>query len=207
MEHRFKQRLTGAVVLVALGVIFLPMLLSGPVEQTRVDIELDMPAAPETPAMPELPTAGDLDAPEPGSDLADQPAPRDTTAVPEGAPAPTPPQVETAPDAGAEPTAEPATEPATEPEADTEPAPRSETATAASGFFVQVGAFGSRDNARRLAATLRDDGFEVHLREGSAAEALSHRVQVGPYPDRNTAEREAQALADRHELAGFIVEP
>ncbi|MBS3785374.1 MAG: SPOR domain-containing protein [Gammaproteobacteria bacterium] len=55
MDKRFKQRLAGAVVLVALGVIFIPMLLSGPVQQTRVDIELDIPPEPTTPAVPELP--------------------------------------------------------------------------------------------------------------------------------------------------------
>ena len=43
-----KQRLVGAVVLVALGVIFLPMLVKGPAPDSGVsDVSLDAPAEPK----------------------------------------------------------------------------------------------------------------------------------------------------------------
>ena len=43
-----KQRLVGAVVLVALGVIFLPMLVKGPAPDSGVsDVSLDVPAEPK----------------------------------------------------------------------------------------------------------------------------------------------------------------
>ncbi len=160
VDQRFKQRLIGAIVLVALGVIFLPMLLSGPVEQTRVDIQLDMPAEPSLGAAPSLPenTAGE--APEPGRALADEPA------------------------LGAE-----------------------EAASVGAGFFVQVGAFGSRDNARRLSGRLEEDGLTVRIDEDNREDRLPYRVQVGPLETQSAAEAMAQRLAADHDLPGYIVEP
>ena len=43
METALKQRLVGAMVLVALAVIFLPMLIKGPAPESGVgDVSLDM---------------------------------------------------------------------------------------------------------------------------------------------------------------------
>lgn len=48
MEPALKQRVVGAVVLVALAVIFLPMLVKGPAPQSGVsDVPLELPAAPQ----------------------------------------------------------------------------------------------------------------------------------------------------------------
>src|SRR6478672_4105145 len=47
MDSRLKQRLIGAAVLVALAVIFLPMLVQGPAPDSGVsDVPLSMPDAP-----------------------------------------------------------------------------------------------------------------------------------------------------------------
>ena len=47
MDTALKQRLIGAVVLVALAVIFLPMLVKGPAPDSGVsDVPLDVPSAP-----------------------------------------------------------------------------------------------------------------------------------------------------------------
>src|SRR5688572_5444081 len=48
MEPALKQRVVGAVVLVALAVIFLPMLVKGPAPESGVsDVPLQLPKAPE----------------------------------------------------------------------------------------------------------------------------------------------------------------
>ena len=48
MDTALKQRLIGAVVLVALAVIFLPMLVKGPAPDSGVsDVPLEVPAAPD----------------------------------------------------------------------------------------------------------------------------------------------------------------
>ena len=193
MEQRFKQRLIGAVVLVALGVIFLPMLLSGPVERTRVDIELDMPAAPVLDKGPALPAEARLASPEPGQALADQPAPRDSDAVPDAADAPE--SINIAPASTAEAVADEGIPPDGMPIAEGE------------ALYVQVGAFGSIDNAESLAARLRDAGLALRVLEDDRDGRLAYRVQVGPVPGTEAAERMAQRLAENHELPGFVVEP
>lgn len=49
MDSSLKQRLVGAVVLIALAVIFLPMLVKGPAPDSGVsDVPLDIPAEPKT---------------------------------------------------------------------------------------------------------------------------------------------------------------
>lgn len=49
MDSSLKQRLVGAVVLIALAVIFLPMLVKGPAPDSGVsDVSLDIPAEPRT---------------------------------------------------------------------------------------------------------------------------------------------------------------
>ncbi|MEO6155865.1 MAG: SPOR domain-containing protein [Thermomonas sp.] len=65
MESSLKQRLVGATVLVALAVIFLPMLVKGPAPDSGVsDVSLDIPAEPNadratnTVDLPLMPAAG-----------------------------------------------------------------------------------------------------------------------------------------------------
>ncbi|PWG61177.1 hypothetical protein DEM34_17825 [Spiribacter halobius] len=170
------------------------MLLSGPVERTRVDVPLDVPEAPEPIAAPALPEADLLEEPPPGESLADMPRP-----APEDAPAVGPATTEGGDSA------------ATAPEAD-DPAPTDEPsadgddgAAAEGGFAVQVGGFGSRDNAIRLRDRLREDGFETWVDEAEVDGRTVHRVRVGPVPARDEAEALAQRLAESHELPGLII--
>ncbi len=188
MEQRFKQRLLGAAVLVALAVIFLPMLLSGPVERTRVDIELDMPPEPEIDAAPTLPSAEDFTGERREAALANQPAPTELDSADEE------PAASSTLEVRPEPEPEPEPEPQVVATAPAEPEP---------AFYVQVGAFGSAENAERLASQLRDDDLSVRVIE----EAGAHRVQVGPVDSRANAERLTQRLAEGYELPGFIIEP
>ena len=64
MDTPLKQRLIGAAVLVALAVIFLPMLVQGPAPDSgAADVPLSMPATPDTGMETrELPLAGPADA-------------------------------------------------------------------------------------------------------------------------------------------------
>jgi cell division septation protein DedD len=69
MDTSLKQRLIGAAVLVALAVIFLPMLVQGPAPDSgAADVPLSMPATPDTGMETrELPLAGPADAPSGGA--------------------------------------------------------------------------------------------------------------------------------------------
>ena len=69
MDTSLKQRLIGAAVLVALAVIFLPMLVQGPAPDSgAADVPLNMPATPDTGMETrELPLVGPADAPSGGA--------------------------------------------------------------------------------------------------------------------------------------------
>jgi cell division septation protein DedD len=84
MDTSLKQRLVGAVVLVALAVIFLPMLVKGPAPDSGVsDVALDVPAEPAAAdgmVSRDLPLVAPAGAPEGGatgmpSSMPDAPAP------------------------------------------------------------------------------------------------------------------------------------
>jgi DedD protein len=210
MDSRAKQRLTGAVILVAVFVLFVPELLTGPGKNTPADapaeeglrrytIDLDAPSNPaqttprasepavvlppvENPmqAAPALATPGEAAAPEadspaPAGVAAARPAPADTNNVSATPPAPrsTPPvpRVETA---------RPASAPAVPPEK--------------GSFAVQLGSFGSRDNADRLVRDMTAKGFSAFVAPIKSNGRELYRVRVGPTRDRLQAEALATQL-------------
>jgi hypothetical protein len=71
-------------------------------------------------------------------------------------------------------------------------------------YAVQVGAFGNPTNAQRFSGDLERQGFPtVTAPHRSGAEPLL-LVQVGPYPDRDTASRARERL-DSHGISGYLV--
>jgi cell division protein FtsN len=63
-------------------------------------------------------------------------------------------------------------------------------------LYVQVGAFGRRDNAERLRERLLDAiPHQIRIRESESTESAFYRVQVGPLRDRALAESVSQRLA------------
>jgi DedD protein len=215
MESRAKQRLTGAIILVALFVLLVPELLTGPRDShpatdspsgegmRRYTIDLDaqnsagQPVAPEgneaPVALPEVaPTpAASTGRALPGeeatapaeSEVATNPAPAPNTAV-----ATAPPPVAIAP------------RPAPTPAVTAAPAPRAEAphvgpATAPRGsFVVQLGSFGSKDNAERLVRDMTAKGFTTFIAPITTNGRELYRVRVGPTRDRASAEALATQL-------------
>ena len=82
LDKAYKQRMVGALVLVALAVIFLPMLFSRQDEQRQVTVEA--PAAPQAPAMPQV-QVEPVVVPEPQS-LPQEPVPSDDEIAQQEAP-------------------------------------------------------------------------------------------------------------------------
>lgn len=70
-------------------------------------------------------------------------------------------------------------------------------AAAGSGWFVQVGAFGTRANAQRRVAELKTKGHVATIATVSTAPA--YRVRIGPFAERAEADR----LAARVKAEGF----
>ena len=181
-----KQRLIGALVLISLAVIFVPMLFDEP-HPERTSRVIDIPDEPVFPAVQvRSPTQEQL--PE-----TIESAPAWRIEEPEAAAA-TPP---------AEPAQPAVTQPASPqsqaPAATPTPAPQPEqiqyAETMQGAWVVQLGSFGNADNARGLRDRVREAGYNAHVQRVERADAAPlHRVFAGPFIERSDADKAKQAL-------------
>ena len=209
MDSPLKQRLIGAAVLVALAVIFLPMLLKGPdvKEPDAAQVPLSMPATPdgeyETRELPLTAPEGSAPA---GGVLGMTPAetaPLPVPSVPAAAAS-----VATAAPAASMSVAAPAVASVPAPAASVA-APAAapvEAARVASGkYMVNIGSFGNLANANALVAKLRAQKLPVVADKVALASGSAMRVRVGPYADRATAEAARLRAQETTGAAGKVV--
>ncbi|KDN98130.1 MULTISPECIES: SPOR domain-containing protein [Pseudomonas] len=212
LDKVVKQRMVGALVLVALAVIFLPMLFSREDEMRQVRVE-----APEAPAAPTLPQVQvePVQVPEPQV-LPEEPVIVEQSAapaqapsapiapVPSATPAPTPaPAVPAVAAKPAEPA--PAKAPA-KPAATVATAPKPAAGKIdANGlpvsWSIQMASLSNRASADNLQKTLRSQGYNAYIR---SAEGMN-RVYVGPLIERAEAERLRDVINRQQKLKGFVV--
>lgn len=216
LDKGIKQRMVGALVLVALAVIFLPMLFTREDEMRQVRVE-----APEAPAMPSLPQVQvePVQVPEPqplpevpeqspvvvnestspmttpSQPIAPAPAPTQVTQAPPPKPVPAPvPKVETRPVATPAPTATAsATKPAAPSKVDINGLPVS--------WSIQLASLSNRAGADNLQKKLRSQGYNAYIRSADGM----NRVYVGPLIERAEAERLRDVINRQHSLKGFVV--
>lgn len=199
MDVRVRERLVGALVLVAIIVLLVPAVLKGPASQRAeplaqpaqsVEVLLD-----DSDALP-----GDDDLmPEPEPEPDPDPQVRvaaDPSAVPASHPSTAPP-----PEAAKPPVASGSSENSAPPPAIRSlPAPPTGATSADTpAWAIQLGAFSTRDKAESLVADLRKRGYAAFVLEYRAAGKVLHRVRVGPEQDR----ARAVAIADRLRKDGF----
>lgn len=199
MERQLKERIVGATVIVALGIIVIPWLLDGPAQSTRpVEQAIELPPADQpgrTYTIPLDPGAGPPVQVEnnngaqpvparPGAGAVQRPGPVDTTATtPVSRPEQPAPQPAPQP---AQPAPRPAPSPVTQPA----PAPAPQAAPSGDGpWTVQVGSFSQPDNAQTLQRRLAGEGFEAFISRVATDAGTMHRVRVGPVPERDAAEK------------------
>lgn len=180
MEIRVRERLVGALVLVAIVVLLVPSILKGraPPSQSTPDQptkRVEVPVEPEAKA-----PADDVLVPEP--ELPDAPPP---IAVP-------PPQDSVPAKAGL-----PPERPAEKPPEATKPAkpPVATGPSEAPAWAVQLGAFSNRAKAEQLVAELRKRGYAAFVLEYRVTGQVLYRVRVGPEQDRERAAEIAARLA------------
>jgi len=227
MESRAKQRLTGAIILVALFVLLVPELLTGPRDahpaadspsgegMRRYTIDLDAqnsagqpmaPAGHEAPvALPEVTApmgaAAELAVPGEVAAAPSEPAPTANPAPAPNNPTSTSPTTATA---AATPRPAPAAAPTTAAPPRAE-APHVAPANPPRGsFVVQLGSFGSKENAERLVRDMNAKGFTTFIAPISTNGRELYRVRVGPTRDRASAE-ELAARLKRIGQSGSIV--
>ncbi|KXS36914.1 MAG: DedD protein [Halomonadaceae bacterium T82-2] len=212
MKYGMRERVSGAVILLALGVIFIPMLFDEPpardprpepalsIEQP-VEVEQAPVAEPAPPS-----SLGQIQSPQAGG----EPAPAPSTAADNDKASPASTGGES--DAGAgsgdkpDPIAElarnaqvhqqpAAGEPAAEPEK-REPAPR------AGEWAVQVGSFGEPGNAERLEKKLDAQGFNAYRRP---RDNNLTSVYVGPFATSEAGEKARTELKEKVNLQGLLI--
>ncbi|WP_095083035.1 SPOR domain-containing protein [Pseudomonas sp. Irchel s3h17] len=206
LDNAYKQRMVGALVLVALAVIFLPMLFSREDEQRQVVVEA--PAAPQAPTLPQV-QVEPVVVPEPQA-LPQEPVPSDAEIAMEQAPAtPTTAPVPSAPIApppvAAKPVAPaPKSAPAPVTATASKPAatqPRVDANGLSVSWSVQLASLSSRESAESLQKTLRSQGYNAYIRTADG----KNRVFVGPLVERAEADRLRDLLGRQHNLKGFVV--
>lgn len=195
MDAALKQRMVGALVLIALAVIFIPMILEGPPADSITSRDLEIPPRPDSRVIPVNPErarrastnrpAGQSSEREPAQEQEEEP-PADPASLPAvdvatADPAtPVPEEVAPAP-------IEAATEEAEAPAVvarEEEPDPATQDAA---GWVVQVGSFRDQGNAVELVAALRQAEFPARLEAVSSGNGTMHRIRVGPYASESEA--------------------
>lgn len=198
MERALKERIIGAAVLVLFVVLVVPIFLDGP--PTENDIVSERVLLPGQESQKTQTVVLERNRTEP--------VPSANAPVAEAAPEPTPEQPKTQQETPkqaaveqeavqeepAPPVAEKKPEPA--PKAVTaEPEVKKAPAASTTGMWaVQLGSFSSKENADRLAANLRKQGYAAFLSQLSTASGQLHRVRIGPQKDRQSAEAMAARL-------------
>jgi DedD protein len=222
MEQTLKQRLVGAIVLISLGVIFIPIILEGPDDEWTPRVQ-EMPAPPRIhyQTQPELPVSNER--PEPAVPAR---SPQVETVTPPGrAVVPDEPAVEevaadksvakqdavdtaveTKTDKKVTPAPAPVLKTPPVPEPKPKPGPKPAPAVSTGGWVVQVGSFSQAQNATGLRDRLRKSGYTVFLRDARRGERRIYRVLLGPVAKRAEAERLRDNVARRHRLKGLVIE-
>jgi len=183
MDQKLKHRLTGAIILVSLAVIFIPVILEGP----------DNEWTPLNHGIPEPPQLGyKVDMDKPRSVVVPVPVP----VKPEQTAVRTPVYKPAAP--ARKKTGSPVPKP--------ESAARAESATETlSGWYVQVGSFSQELNASGLSKRLKLSGYNARLQKTTTETGAAWRVIVGPGKSRAGAEKMRDKLANERQLKGIVI--
>lgn len=212
-----KQRVIGALVLLALIIIFVPMLFNRQDDARKVAVEAPpQPAAPTVPATEVQPVQTPEAPPvvvvpdEPAKPLGKPQTPIAGTAgqaPAQNAPvttAPAQPQpaapVAKAPAAPAPVASAPAA-PAVTPAPAAKPDSRLGAANLPNSWSVQLASLSSRPSADALQAKLRSQGYNAYVRTADGM----NRVFVGPVIERSEADRLRDQLNKQNGVKGFVV--
>ena len=192
---QLKQRIVGAVVLVALGVIFIPMILNrddshSGISSTNIPEkprELQQLANQTTPALPSAP-----EQPAATRQIVDKdtpPLPQATAPLAQETPAPVKPE----------------TTRAAIPETTKEKPPTPSAPVKARGWVVQIASFTDRNKALQLRNRLRKAKFISFVEATTAKHGTLYRVRVGPVIKREEADKLQAKIARQLKLKGALV--
>jgi DedD protein len=189
-DNRIKQRIIGAIVLVSLGVIFIPMILSGGGEQTMPLFGSPIPTKPDNIA--DIKVLEFENTPTPPETPSEIRSPVDNYSKEDDKPViqPVKPQAETKEKVKKSSTSD-------------------KTATKESkplkAWAVQVGSFENRKNALALKDKLIKRGFRAFVERIVTQDKTSYRVRVGPEVRRENAENLQKKIEQKMNIKGIVM--
>ncbi|MDH3491469.1 MAG: SPOR domain-containing protein [Gammaproteobacteria bacterium] len=188
MERALKERIIGAAILVSFVVLVVPIFLDGPPgENEMVSERVLLPGQDEQKTQTVVLERNRTEPVPLTSSATAAPDPVTPAAAPS-----TTQKTEKSP-----PVVEKKSEPAQK-VVESAPMPQVKPPPAASTtgmWAVQLGSFSNKENAEKLAADLRKQGYAAFLSQLATDSGQLHRVRIGPQKDRDSAEAMAQRLA------------
>ncbi|MDF2491232.1 MAG: sporulation protein [Pseudomonas sp.] len=215
LDKGVKQRIVGALVLVALAVIFLPMLFTrqdevrevqveapqAPARSELPEVQVDPVAVPEPQALPQAPAVSEAPPVVVDESTAPMTAPRQPITPSHEAAAKAPAKAP-APVARAE---APASPQASSPAPMAAQAPNAGNKVDGNGlpvsWSIQVASLSNRAGADNLLKTLRSQGYNAYIRTAGGL----NRVFVGPLIERSEAERVRDVINRQQKIKGIVV--
>ena len=184
MERALKERIIGAAILVLFVVLVVPIFLDGPPNDNEVVSERVLLPGQDAQSTQTVVLERNRTEPVPPASDSGGTVTKESEskpAQPKTKETPAPPAAKKQPDkappvaATAEPKAAPAASP--------------------TGMWaVQLGSFSNKENAEKLAADLRKQGYAAFLSQLGTGSGQLHRVRIGPQKDRESAEAMAGRL-------------
>jgi DedD protein len=198
MDRALKERIIGVIVLVVFAVIIVPVFLDGPADQSEVVSESLLLPGQNSEARKQQTIVLDRD--------------RDEPVPPASSPAPAQQEPAGTGTTQTKPTSQPDSQPAKK-ELPKQPVPEAAPASTAiatseTGLWaVQLGSFSNQENAERLAAELRKQGYAAFLSQIKNGDSSLHRVRIGPQKDRDAAEAVAAKLKSAGHASQVVPHP
>lgn len=222
MDKRLQQRLIGAAVLIALAVIFLPMLLNGGGGSKHVSVKMKLPPEPNykftnntpKPLAPQQNSGNSsvqkqLPVSETASQREKVSPPTSTTEQNKAKPTPLSPSTSSSPKATLPAAGKPQSGSGKKKAKNMAPPPSQVNAPSAqptvSAWVVQVASFTKENSALALRNRLRKAGFSSYIDRYKHTGHVYYRVRVGPKLSHAKAENMLKRITRVIKLKGMLV--
>jgi len=186
MDIALKQRLVGATVLVALGVIFIPMLLDGPGTGGNGRETIRISAPPdhrfESRLLPVEPPSVATGSDSSTNTLGPETAPSTSELIPAG------PAIDRMTQPAPQVTSKPVTAKSTaKPQSPVATVSSPAAPTAGKTWVLQLGSFGNAANAARLVESLQQQSLGGYQEKVAVGDASMYRVRIGYWSSKDQA--------------------
>jgi len=189
LRRRGRRRLVGAIALVLLAVIVLPMVFDSEPRQGAPAVSVRIPSEDDAGFSPK-PAPKIPNAPKPSA----APETQKPVAAPKPEAKPEEKQQKPAPKAEAKPEEKPATPATAKAPPQEAEQQRAQAAIRGEQFIVPVAALANADKIKELVARLNEAKLPYYTEPVATAQGQVTRVRVGPFDDRAAAEKAAERL-------------